>query len=81
MQKLNFSKRKNFLVKCYFLCLNMNFACFQLSFEVHNSSVAQNFKFWHFLLENFNFDLCCLHGHSFNTTRQGTISGVYRKQT
>ena len=56
-----------FLAKYYFLCQNMNFTCFQLSFEVYTSSVAKKYFLFHFLLKDFNFDLCCLHGQNLKT--------------
>ena len=44
-----------FFWKCYFFCLNINFTWSQLYFEVHSSSVAQNFKFLSFFPWNFQF--------------------------
>ena len=38
-----------FSMKSYFLLLNLNSTCSQLSFEVYNVSVAQNLKFCIFL--------------------------------
>ena len=55
-------KRHFFCCKSYFFYLNMNSTCSQLSFEVSNMSVAQNFsiftffvKFWlkSFVVQNF----------------------------
>ena len=45
-----FQKKIFFLWKSYFLYLNMNCACSQLSFEVHNMSVAEFFSILTFLL-------------------------------
>ena len=44
-----------FSMKSYFLLLNLNSTCSQLSFEVYNVSVAQNLKFQLFLDENFSW--------------------------
>ena len=46
-------KNPIFPVKSYFFFLNLNSTCSQLSFEVHNVSVAQNWKFLIFCLGNF----------------------------
>ena len=62
IQKSKKSKKAFFCCKSYFFYLNMNSTCSQLSFEVSNMSVAQNFlfftffaKFWlkSFVVENF----------------------------
>ena len=46
--------QKNFFFgKYYFFCLNINCTWSQLYFEVHSSSVAQNFKFLPFFPWNF----------------------------
>ena len=55
MQKSKFSKKYFFFGKHYFFCLNMNCTWSQLSFEVHISSAAQNFKFLSFFPWNFQF--------------------------
>ena len=46
-----------FCKKYYFFCLNLYCICSQLSFEVHNSSIAQNLKYWPFCHEKFHFCL------------------------
>ena len=48
IQKLVF-----FFKKSYFLNLNLNFICFQLFFELHNISFAQNFQIFIFLAIKF----------------------------
>ena len=54
MQKSKFSKFFFFFRKCYFICLNINFTWSQLYFEVHSSSVAQDFKFLSFFSLKFS---------------------------
>ena len=53
--KFKISKKILFFGKHYFFCLNMNCTWSQLSFEVHISSAAQNFKFLSFFPWNFQF--------------------------
>ena len=48
-QKMHF-----FCSKSYFFYLNINSTCSQLSFEVSNMSVAQNFSIFNFFLSNFD---------------------------
>ena len=54
MQKSKFSKNF-FFWKYYLFCLNINCTWSQLHFEVHSSSLAQNFKFLSFFPWNFQF--------------------------
>ena len=53
--KIKIFKKNFFFRKCYSICLNINFTWSQLYFEVHSSSVAQNFKFFSFFPWNFQF--------------------------
>ena len=48
-------KNPFFCKKSYFFWLNLFCIHSQLSFEVHNSSVAQNLKFWPFLAWKISF--------------------------
>ena len=48
-------KNPFFFKKSYFFWLNLFCIHSQLSFEVHNSSVAQNLKFWPFLAWKISF--------------------------
>ena len=55
-QKTEKSKKNYFFCKkSYFFWLNLYCICSQLSFEVYNTSVAQNLKFWPFFAWKFSF--------------------------
>ena len=51
------NRKKNFFFfkKSFFFLLNYYCTCSQLSFEVYNTSVAQNLKFWPFLASKISF--------------------------
>ena len=51
IQKSKKSKKAFFCCKSYFFYLNMNSTCSQLSFEVSNMSVAQNFSIFTFFVK------------------------------
>ena len=50
-----YQKKIFFWKKSYFFFLNLYCTCSKLSFDVYNSHVSKNFKFWHIFAWKFSF--------------------------
>ena len=50
-----YQKKFFFWKKSYFFFLNLYCTCSKLSFDVYNSHVSKNFKFWHIFAWKFSF--------------------------
>ena len=68
-------------MKSYFLWLNLNSSCSNLSFEVHNVSVAQKLKNFDFLRMKFIInDLCLFRSLNWqNYATEKAVFDVFRK--
>ena len=54
-KKSKISKNQFFFKKLYFFFLNLYSTCSKLSFEVYNSHVSKNFKFWPIFMWKISF--------------------------